>query len=100
MKTQFFLLFLPALVFGASKNFAIEYVVDCPGEEGLPITSQFNVNNTSNIANKIIFSAQLNVAEKVPGPLEFVFEVNRCDLKGEKCEKYSSIKVSKNLTAK
>lgn len=82
------------MVFAATKNFAIEYVVDCPGEKNLSISANFNVNNTLNIPNKIFFSAQLDVTEKVPAPIEFAYEINRCDLKGEKCEKYSNMKVS------
>lgn len=67
--------------------------MNCPGEENLSCSLHFDVNNTANIPNKIFFSAHIDVIEKVPAPFEFAYEVNRCDLKAEKCEKYSSMKV-------
>jgi hypothetical protein len=82
------------MVFAAMKNYAVEHVADCPGEEKLSISAHFNTNNTANIPNKIFFSGYLEAFEKVPAPLDFAFEINRCDLKGEKCEKYAVMKVS------
>ena len=91
-----FLVFFPSssLVLAAKKNFHIEHAVDCPESVNLAIHSFVEVNNTANVANKIFFSGYLEVREKVVGPLEFNYEVNRCDLKAEKCEKYTGIKVN------
>lgn len=90
-----FLVFFPlSLVLAAKKIFQIDHAVDCPESEHLAIHTFVEVNNTANVPNKIFFSGYLEVKEKVVGPLEFNYEVNRCDLKAEKCEKFTGIKVN------
>lgn len=94
MKIHLLIIFLP-IVFAAKKIFSINHIENCANEKGkLPILINFKANNT-NIPNTIFFSGNLEVVEKVPGPLEVSFEVNRCDLKAEKCERYNGMKVSK-----
>lgn len=88
-----FLVFFPSFILAAKKHFHIEHAVDCPESENLPIHTYVEVNNTANVPNKIFFSGYLEIKEKVLGPLEFNYEVNRCDLKAEKCEKFTAMKV-------
>lgn len=92
MKIQLFIAFLPT-VFAASKVFTLDYAVDCPNENNLPISTHFAIDNSSTVPNKIFYSGYLEVNEKVSAPFEFAYEINRCDLKAEKCERYSSMKV-------
>lgn len=96
---KFFLYFLifPSVILCAKKHFLIEHAVDCPGTENLPIHSFIEVNNSANVPNKIYFSGYIEVKEKITGPLDFVYEVNRCDLKAENCEKFTGMKVIKFL---
>lgn len=99
-KFPVFLLFvLLPLVLGAKKNFVVEHAVDCPGTENLPIHTFVNVNKTANVPNKIYFSGYIEVKEKISGPLDFNYEINRCNLNAENCERYTGMKV-RNLIQK
>lgn len=95
MKIFFIVLIItPSLILAAQKNFQVEHAEDCPGMEHLPIHSVISVNNSANLPNKIFYSGFIEVKEKIPGPLEFTFEVNRCNPKAENCEKYTGMKVT------
>lgn len=92
MKIIIALIILP-LVLAAKKNFEIKHVVNCPGDDDLPMSFHAEVNNSALIPNQIIFSAFMEAKKKVSGPLELNAENNRCDLKSENCEKYFGFKV-------
>ena len=78
----------------AKKNFSIEFFVDCPGRD-LPLSIQIKVNSSLNKANKIWADGYLEAKEKVNGPFEMIFEINRCDLANQNCEVYSKLKVKR-----
>ena len=52
------------------------------------------VNANLNKPNKIYAFGYANVTEKINYPVEFSYELNRCDLKNSKCEKFETMKVS------
>lgn len=79
------------IIFAAQKIYEVSKVTNCPGDQ--PILASIVAENISTTPNKIEFSAQLDVSEKVPGPLEFIFDSNKCDLSMKKCEKFTSLKV-------
>lgn len=62
---------------------------NCPGNQSIKF--YVDVNNSAGVANKIFYSGYLDVSKKVPGPMEFVIDVNRCDIEMKKCEQYPGL---------
>ncbi len=47
-----------------------------------------------NKPNKVYATGYVTVSEKINGPIDILYDINRCDLSNENCEKYSSMKAS------
>lgn len=92
MKIVITLISLP-FVLAAFRNLEIQHIINCPGKNDLPLNFHVKVNNTVLVPNRIIFSGYLESMEKINGPLDLSFEINRCDLKSENCERFTGIKV-------
>lgn len=52
-----------------------------------------DVKDVTGDPRKIYYSGYFNVSRVVQGPLEFTFDISRCDVSMEKCENYPSLKV-------
>lgn len=92
MKIFIGLIYLP-YIFAAKKNYEVQHVISCPGEDNTPLEIHVEVNNTTMIPNRVFISGYVEAKEKVSGPLDLSFEANRCNLKSENCEKYTGLKV-------
>lgn len=82
------------IILAANRMFEIQHVVNCPGEEDLPLKVYGVVNNTVMVPNRVFLSGYMEAREKVSGPIDLSSEDIRCDLKSQNCEKYFSLKVT------
>lgn len=73
------------------KIYDVTRIKNCAGDQ--PIQTTLWIGNGTLNPNKVFFSGEMAVRDKVLGPLELSFETNRCDFEMKKCEKFSLIRV-------
>lgn len=91
MNKYFIFSLLITIASAAQKIYEVLHFDNCKGDQPMIVT--FTIKNGSLTPNKSQMSGYFETREKVPGPIEFSFESNRCDFSMNKCEKFSTMKV-------
>lgn len=74
-------------------EFVIRSFENCPGNQ--PLKFFFETNETATVSKQLLVSGHLDVTKEVKGPMELTVELNKCDMSLKKCEKFTTLKVSK-----
>ena len=72
-------------------EFSITNSENCPGNQSVQVF--INVENSTGFSNLLVYSGFFNVSKNVPGPLELIVDINRCDSSMKQCEKYPAMKI-------